>query len=71
MILVFKTSLGNESEVEKIAPALDDFLGKSGSWNVDLEDCDNILRVVTDRFEVKEIELVLSSKGHFCKELDD
>ncbi|QDH80224.1 hypothetical protein FKX85_14715 [Echinicola soli] len=71
MILVFRTSIGDESEVEKIAPALDHLIGNTGSWNVDLEDCDNILRVVTDQVNVNEIALALISKGYFCEELED
>ncbi|GGF31116.1 hypothetical protein [Echinicola rosea] len=71
MILVFKTSIEDESEVDKIAPSLDHLLGNNGSWNVDLEDCDNILRVVTDHHDVNEIALVLLSKGYFCEELED
>jgi len=71
MILVFKTSVENESEVKKIAPMLDRLLEGNGSWNFDLEDCDRILRVVTEQKNVKDIALAVEKSGYYCEELED
>lgn len=71
MILVFKTSVENEAEVNKVAPVLDRLLAGEGSWNFDLEDCDRILRVVTKQRKVEEITLAVERSGYYCQELED
>ncbi|MBD8490613.1 hypothetical protein IFO69_17805 [Echinicola sp. CAU 1574] len=70
MILVFKTSIDNETEVNHVAPVLNRILG-NGAWNFDLEDCDRILRVVTEVDQVEEIATAISASGFFCEELGD
>lgn len=71
MILVFKTSIKSMSELDNIASDMNHFLGEEATWNVDLEDCDNILRVVTDQYDDQQIEYFLLSRGYFCKSLED
>lgn len=67
-ILVFKTSLTNNSHIKKIGASLSQHPGIS-EWNVDLHDCDKILRVVTENINPAEIENIVSNAGHFCQEL--
>ena len=38
-------------------------------WNFDLEDCDNILRIVADKLDTTNIINLLTSFGFDCKEL--
>ncbi|MEI9958027.1 MAG: hypothetical protein WDM90_17375 [Ferruginibacter sp.] len=38
-------------------------------WNVDLKDCDNILRVVSKNVVAQEIEDMLLNAGYYCEEL--
>ncbi|HQW84078.1 MAG TPA: copper chaperone [Ferruginibacter sp.] len=67
-ILVFKTNLNNTSHINKVKPALNrhPFIK---DWNVDLQDCDKILRVVTDNIASNEIEKIILNTGYECKEL--
>lgn len=67
-ILVFKTSLTNNSHIKKIGASLSQHPGIN-EWNVDLHDCDNILRVVADDISPAEIENIVFNAGHFCEEL--
>lgn len=71
MVLVFKTSVNSRKEVAEVAPVLDGLLDGKGSWNFDLEDCDRILRVVTEVHRVSEIEHAVTNSGYFCEELED
>jgi len=67
-ILVFKTSLVNNSHIKKIGPSLS-LHPKIREWNVDLHDCDKILRVVTEDISAAEIENIVFNAGYFCEEL--
>ena len=44
--------------------------GKIGRWNVDLEDCDNILRAETRQDIAGEIIAGMERLGFWCKELE-
>lgn len=50
MVCVFKTSVQSQKQVKKLATYLDSAIGK-GNWNFDLDDCDNILRLVSSNRE--------------------
>ncbi len=39
-------------------------------WNFDLEDCDNILRIMADDLSPHQIESVLQTAGYDCQELE-
>lgn len=69
-ILIFKTSIMNKSDVESIAPILDK-VTRDGNWNVDLEDCDKVLRIESDIANVKTICTLLNNLGYMCDILDD
>jgi len=70
MIYVFKTSINIEKEIEIIKPFLNKLL-PLGSWNFDLEDCDNILRIDTLIEKSEEIIKLLKDNGFDCEELPD
>ncbi len=67
-ILVFKTNLTNAAHIGAVGPALSlhpDIV----QWNVDLHDCDNILRVVSKNVPAEEVEQLLLNAGYYCQEL--
>lgn len=69
-VLVFKTSVRQNQQVEKLKPAMNALFGKNEKWNFDLEDCDNILRVETHRVSAGAVVGLLNQHGFLCQELD-
>ena len=67
-ILVFKTNLVNHRHVRNIEPWLD-VHPHIMRWNVDLHDCDKILRIETEHLQEVEIEKMLSKAGYYCEAL--
>ncbi len=67
-VLVFKTNLNNAAHISVVAPclALHPHIQR---WNVDLHDCDNILRIETEQLQGSEVENILSQAGYYCEEL--
>lgn len=69
-ILIFKTSVQNMSDVLKLQPFIKDLVHE-GKWNFDLEDCDKIFRVETNRDIYSSIVLLFNGMGYYCEELED
>ena len=67
-ILVFKTNLFNTDHISKVMPSLNHHPNII-EWNVDLHDCDKILRVITNDFPAGEIEKLILHAGYSCEEL--
>ncbi len=67
-ILVFKTNLTSRTRIREVGTCLDDH-PDIHQWNVDLHDCDKVLRVVSARIEPAEVESLLLSAGFYCEEL--
>ena len=67
-ILVFKTNLANTRHIKKIGPSLS-LHPHIREWNIDLHDCDKILRVVTKDIAPAEVENIFFKAGYFCEEL--
>ncbi|HMJ46081.1 MAG TPA: hypothetical protein VK498_02040 [Ferruginibacter sp.] len=67
-ILVFKTNLTDASHITNVEPLLNVHPGIL-NWNVDLKDCDNILRIEATDLKGREIETILDSAGYYCEEL--
>lgn len=68
-ILVFKTNLNNNKHIRKVKPALN-LHPYIKEWNVDLHDCDKVLRVVTENIASNEVEQIIHAAGYSCKELN-
>ena len=68
-VLVFKTSITKQTQVSK-AKALLTSIPAIEAWNFDLEDCDNILRIVAKNLSPRYVEAVLQTAGFNCQELD-
>jgi hypothetical protein len=67
-VLVFKTDVTSKRKVGKVNTLLTNFPNIS-QWNFDLEDCDNILRVVASNTSPRYIERALQAVGIGCEEL--
>ena len=68
-VLVFRTSVVSQREVEGLQPLLNKIIVPGGQWNFDLEDCDNILRVEAPVPEAVAIIAALRIQGFSCEEL--
>ena len=68
-VLVFSTSVTAPDQIDSVKPLLTS-LPQIEDWNFDLEDCDNILRVVADEVSPREIESLLNEAGFLCAELE-
>lgn len=69
-ILVFKTNLASEQDVNAIAPLLDQDNGIE-KWNVDRDDIDHILRIESREHQPSRIIELVRSAGFYCEELPD
>lgn len=67
-ILIFKTNLTNPNRISDVEIALDIHPNIIG-WNVDLNDDDNILRIVANNIAGEEVEKMILSAGYYCEEL--
>jgi hypothetical protein len=67
-ILVFKTNLTNAKRIGDVESLLD-VHPHIVQWNVDLNDCDNVLRIVSRHIEAREVENILLNAGYYCEEL--
>ena len=67
-ILIFKTNLTDARRISDVEVTLDVHPQIIG-WNVDLNDSDNILRIVSNNIAATEVESMLLSAGYYCEEL--
>ena len=67
-ILVFKTNLTSRHRVREAAAVLN-VHPDIYQWNVDLHDCDKVLRVVAKSIAPVEVEKLLMAAGYSCEEL--
>jgi hypothetical protein len=68
-VLVFTTSVSEPEQVSIVKPLLT-AVPDIEEWNFDLEDCDNILRVVSQDLSPRYIESLLHTAGFLCTELE-
>lgn len=69
-VLVFATNVTSECQVSRVQTLLTT-LPAITEWNFDLDDCDNILRVVSTDISPQYIENLLHSAGVNCRELGE
>jgi hypothetical protein len=67
-ILVFKTNLCSTDKISKVMPILD-VHPSIKEWNVDLHDCDKVLRIVSESIPAGEVEKIIFNAGYYCEEL--
>ena len=68
-ILVFRTSVTENREVKRLRPFLDSLIDIDGRWIFDLEDCDNVLKVVRPKLPSNVVINTLGERGFLCEEL--
>ncbi len=67
-ILIFKTNLTDAKRIKDVESLLD-VHPHIIKWNVDLDDCDKVLRIVSRNIAGAEIENILLNAGYYCEEL--
>jgi hypothetical protein len=67
-ILIFATNVTGADEVSRLSPLLT-AVPAITDWNFDLEDCDRILRVVSQNIPGSFVELLMQNAGFRCVEL--
>jgi hypothetical protein len=67
-VLVFSTSVNKPKQVSKVKNLLTK-IPAIAQWNFDLDDCDNILRIVATGLSPQFIETLLQKAGINCQEL--
>lgn len=65
MLYVFKTSVKSKSDVKKLTRQLNEYLTDE-TWNFDLDDCDNILRIDTKSNNTAKTIQILKENGFEC-----
>ncbi len=68
-VLVFSTSVQSQDQVKRLAPKINSLVGR-GLWNFALDDCDKILRIVSDHVKAIHAISILKENGFDCRELD-
>ncbi len=71
MVLVFRTSVTEQKEIELLKPFLNQLTGGHLYWNFDLEDCDHILRIESGFLSAREVIQMLQEMDFVCEELED
>ena len=69
MISIFKTNIGDENELLSVANTLNKQLPEI-NWNVDLADCDRILRVESTQNLNDYIVSLFKKMGYMCVNLE-
>ena len=69
-ILVFVTNVADSKAVSKIKPLLT-AMPAIEDWNFDLDDCDHVLRIVSNDLCPRKVESTLQTAGFDCYELGD
>ncbi len=67
--MVFRTSVVDRVQVERLSPALDRLAGRAGRWTFDLEDRDHVLRIESSTAMLAEVIRALKEAGEECAEL--
>lgn len=68
-IFIFKTNIQTEFEKLRIKNVLD-ASQKVLKWNIDMDDADRVLRIVSDSLRPEQIISVLDYVGFECTELE-
>lgn len=69
-ILIFKTDIREERDVVRLGFILSDDR-RIQAWNVDREDVDHVLRIISDELCVEDVVKIVCGAGFFCEELED
>jgi ribosome maturation factor RimP len=67
-ILLFKTSCGSVADKKALQVLLENQRGIE-EWNLDLDDCDNVLRIISHEINREHIIQLMNDHGYECCEL--
>ena len=67
-ILVFKTNITTFEQVIKVNSILSK-QSEIQKWNIDIEDCDKVLRIETSKPEINNVIDILKPHHIYCEEL--
>jgi hypothetical protein len=68
-ILVLKSNITTYSDVLQLQHPLNHH-PEILKWNIDIDDCDHVIRIVTPSLTVADIEEIVKSNGYQCSELE-
>lgn len=68
-ILVFATNIKTETDRQKVSPILDE-ISEIHQWNVDLEDIDCVLRIVSNTLSEQQIISIIDAQNFECRVLE-
>ena len=68
-VLIFKTNINTLAQIKTVDTVLS---GQSEiqKWNIDIDDCDKVLRIETSQLEVENVIGILKPHHIYCEELD-
>ncbi|MCE7064642.1 hypothetical protein [Dyadobacter sp. CY326] len=69
-ILVFRTNINKKKDVKSLTPVLNG-CSEILKWNVDLSDCDNVLRIEATHADHAPVIHLVKQAGYACEELTD
>ncbi|NHN26267.1 hypothetical protein FIA58_011315 [Flavobacterium jejuense] len=69
MVYVFKTSIQYKKQIKDISKNLNE-INEIKKWNFDLEDCDNILRIVAETDITSSVYEIFDALNYSCIELE-
>ena len=69
-VLVFKTNILSDEDVEKIGRVLTSESNIT-RWNIDRDDIDKVLRIECDQLQPEAVIKLLRDAGFECEELPD
>ncbi len=67
-ILIFKTNINTLAQV-KLADNILSAKEEIQKWNIDLEDCDKVLRIESSSLETQNVIDILKMNHIYCEEL--
>jgi hypothetical protein len=68
-ILIFRTNINTESDKLRIKELMDPLPAIEG-WNIDMDDIDRVLRVVSHTLKTEQLIELINKAGYECRELE-
>jgi hypothetical protein len=68
-ILVFKTNIQSPDDVRLVKPLLDEH-PHIARWNVDMDDIDCVLRIVSEHLTEEDVINLITPAGYACSGLE-
>ncbi|MGZ4055225.1 MAG: hypothetical protein ACXVPU_10320 [Bacteroidia bacterium] len=68
-ILIYKTNINTLAQIRKV----DTILSKRSeikNWNIDIDDCDKVLRIETSKPEMQNVIGILKPHYIYCEEME-